>query len=90
MELDKAGHVLYDNIDEIEWKHLPKPVVDYYDEVMRYYYLGDRLYLFKYIDYNGLPNYFMAKGNSPWNALKNHFIWNNEIYNKLRNYGLTK
>lgn len=86
MELNKAGHVLYDNIDKIEWKHLPKPVIVYYDEIMRYYYLGDGLYLFKQLsDY-----YFMATGNSPWNALKNQFKWDYKTYNRLRNYSLTK
>lgn len=85
-EFYEASHVLYNNINNIEWEHLPNPVVDYYDEVMRYCYLGDKLYLFKFTGINvTYSEYFMAKGNSQWEALKNHFKWNDEQYNNLRN-----
>lgn len=85
MEIIEAGHVLYDNINNIKWKHLPKPIADYYDEVMRYCYLGDGLYFFKYTDINVTwSEYFMAKGDSPWGALRNHFKWNDERYKNLR------
>lgn len=83
--INKAGHVLYDNINNIEWEHLPEPTSDYYDEVMRYCYLGNELYFFKYTSMNvSWSEYFMAKGNSPWNALRNHFKWNDEEYENRR------
>ena len=85
MEFIKACHVLYDNINNIAWKHLPSPIADYYDEVMRYYYLGDELYFFKYTGINVTwSEYFMSKGNSPWDAIRNHFRWSDERYKSLR------
>lgn len=84
-EFCEAGHILYDNINNIEWKHLPKPIVECYDKGMRYCYLGDGLYFFKYTGTNVTwSEYFMEKGNSPWNALRNHFKWNDESYKNLR------
>lgn len=84
-EFCEAGHILYDNINNIKWKHLPKPIAECYDKVMRYCYLGDGLYLFKYTGVSVTwSEYFMSKGNSPWNALRNHFKWNDESYKNLR------
>ena len=84
-EFCEASHILYNNIDNIEWKHLPKPITEYYDKVMRYCYLGNELYFFKYTDINVTwSDYFMAKGNSPWDALRNHFRWSDERYKNLR------
>lgn len=86
MELDKAGHVIYDNINNIKWNHMPKPMAKEIDEVLRYYYLEDRLYLFRYTELGDTHHtYFMAKGNSPWDALRNHFAWDDVTYADRRN-----
>ena len=85
--INKAGHILYDNINNIEWEHLPKPISDYYDEIIRYCYLGNNLYLFKITGINVLfSEYFMVKDDSPWNALRNYYKWNNYQYDTARNW----
>lgn len=72
LEKYKAAHEFYKDLKNVRWLDLPEPVAEELKQMTKYIYLEDRLYLFKY-NPKGADLYFMSKGGSPLDALRNYF-----------------